>query len=196
MQTLYNDFFWNNLLKDCLKSVLFLCTVVAVVFLICSFMVLNFSNSPKIMEYSSIETVLSSSALDIKSLTDPSFDSAKILIFSCFSNRKLNFRLNWLAIKHRPPSPLAAPIMGTADGTVSRAPSIASVEVVNSKAAWMEWTILMVLRYYINSPLSTTLSSLPTSIHSLICKITSFDQTSRLFRNFVSSFRAWVREKS
>src|SRR6218665_1406151 len=84
----------NILRNECIKSVLFrsiegpLVSATFLFFLSCSFIVLNFSNSPRINEYSTLETLLSSRALDIMSFTEFSFDSIKILMFSCFTKRK------------------------------------------------------------------------------------------------------------
>src|SRR6218665_83041 len=94
-------FFFSNILRnDCTKSVFFLSiedplvSATFVFFLSCSFMVLNFSNSPRINEYSTLVMLLSSRALDIMSFTEFSLDSIKILMFSCFPSVSLVFYLS------------------------------------------------------------------------------------------------------
>ena len=146
-------FFFSNILRnDCTKSMFFLSiedplvSATFVFFLSCSFVVLNFSNSPRINEYSTLEMLLSSRALDIISFTEFSFDSIKILMFSCFSKRKLSFLPISLAIRHRSPSPPAVPMSGNANTPVSRVPTTVSVEVVKCRNACSECTILRTLR--------------------------------------------------
>jgi|SRR6218665_101030 len=138
--------------KSAQKLVLFLSieeplvSATFVFFLSCSFVVLNFFNSPRINEYSTLEKLLSSRALDIISFTEFSYNSIKILMFSCFSKLKLSFLPISLAIRHRPSSPPAVPISGKANATVSRVPNIVSVEVVKSRNACSECTSLRALR--------------------------------------------------
>ena len=169
-------FFFPNILRnECTKSVLFrsiedpLVSATFVFFLSCSFIVLNFSNSPRINEYSTLEMLLSSRALDIISFTEFSFDSINILMYSCFSKRKLSFLPISLAIRQSPPSPPAVPMSGKANAPVIRVPNIVSVEVVKSRNACSECTILRTLR---NLLVRTTLisRSLASSFWTLITR--------------------------